>query len=69
MIINDVTGKTKCDFAGCKNLAEHIIVNQSDDKKRMCFCKECLIAMYECVAKFITPKSIEAPFKKPKKLR
>ena len=69
MIITKITHKTKCDYAGCKNMAEVMISSESDIKKKMCFCQECLKAMYEAYSKDVTPKAVEAPFKKQKKLR
>lgn len=69
MILEEVKGKTKCDFAGCKNLADFVVSDASDNKKKMCFCDACLKEIYEIYAKFTVPKSVEAPFKKQKKLR
>lgn len=69
MIINDVSHKTKCDFSGCKNLAETEIKDETDTKKKMVFCKNCLESMLFAYLKTTTPKGVEAPFKKHKKLR
>ena len=69
MVLEEVKNKTKCDFAGCKSLAEFIISDESDNKKKMCFCDTCLNEIYETYAKFTVPKCVEAPFKKQKKLR
>ena len=69
MLYTNITQKTKCDFSGCKNLASVMISHNSDLKKRMCFCDECIDSLYKACAKTITPKAIEAPFKKQKKLR
>lgn len=68
MVITQVTHKTKCDFVGCKNMAEIIIQSQTDLKKKMCFCRECLEALYKAYAKNTTPSGIEAPFKRQKKI-
>lgn len=69
MILNEVTHKTKCDFAGCKNLAEICFADENDTKKKICLCKNCASEIYVILAKQNTPKGIEAPFKKQKKLR
>ena len=60
--------KTKCDFLGCKNLADNTICDNDDLNKKLNLCEKCLQEIYSSVAKTITPKSIDAPFKKPKKL-
>ena len=69
MNINFVSHKTKCDFPGCKNFAEIEIKDENDNKKKMVFCKSCLNNMLNSYLKATTPKAIEAPFKKQKKLR
>lgn len=69
MQITKILIKTKCDFAGCKNLADVSIFDENDNAKKINLCNSCLTKIYECVAKTVVPKSIESPFKKPKKLR
>ena len=69
MEITNVTYKTKCDFSGCKNLAEIIIRDEIDSRREMAFCKSCLDGMLEMYLKTKVPKAVEAPFKKQKKLR
>ena len=69
MEISNITYKTKCDFTGCKNLAEIIVRDEVDSKKEMAFCKECLDNMMNTYLKTKIPKPVEAPFKKQKKLR
>ena len=69
MIINNVSHKTKCDFWGCKNIAEVEVKDENDSKKKMVFCKDCLEGMLVAYKKATTPKGVEAPFKKQKKLR
>lgn len=69
MIVEEVTHKTKCDFCGCKNLADMQIKSLTDNKKRMALCKECLQSIAQVYLKHTTPKSIDAPYKKQKKLR
>ena len=61
--------KTKCDFTGCKNMADIRISDEMDNSKKMDLCDLCLTKIYECIAKTIVPKGLNAPFKKPKKLR
>ena len=56
----------KCDFIGCKNLAKVAFIDSNDKKKKMCYCEECIKQIYETYAKTVTPKAIEAPFKKRK---
>ena len=69
MEIAKLSQKTKCDFAGCKNMADVMFLSKNDSRKKMSFCEECLKTMYEVYAKSVTPKAVEAPFKKQKKLR
>lgn len=69
MHLKKIAIKTKCDFSGCKNLADVSIFDEMDFSRKLNLCNTCLNHIYECVAKTIIPKSIEAPFKKPKKLR
>lgn len=69
MIVTKTTQKTKCDFSGCKNLANFTILNINDSKNKMCFCDNCLKVIYEAYAQVVIPKAVEAPFKKQKKLR
>ena len=68
MEINQTTIKTKCDFCGCKNLAKYSVVISNDSKKRMNFCEECLGELYSAYARICVPKSVEAPFKKKKRI-
>ena len=69
MKIVKIAYKTKCDFPGCKNLAEKNICDEKDSAKKFQLCDECLNNIYNCVAKTIIPKGIEAPFKNQRKLR
>ena len=69
MQITKILIKTKCDFAGCKSMADVSIFDQNDQAKKLDLCNECLTKIYECVAKTIVPKGLESPFKKQKKLR
>lgn len=58
--------KTKCDFVGCKNLANVAFIDENDKKKKMCFCNECAKNVYQTYAKQVTPRAIESPFRKRK---
>ena len=69
MQITKILIKTKCDFPGCKNLAEVSICEENDTSKKLDLCNVCLTKIYESVAKTVVPKSVESPFKKQKKLR
>ena len=69
MNIFNVLHKTKCDFSGCKNMAEKEIKDENDDKKKMVLCKDCLENMLLAYLKQTTPKALQSPFKKQKKLR
>lgn len=69
MQITKILIKTKCDFTGCKNLANISLFDENDLNKKLNLCDSCLTKIYECVAKTIVPKSLETPFKKQKKLR
>ena len=69
MQISKILIKTKCDFPGCKNLADDSIFDENDQAKKLNLCNCCLTKIYECVAKTVVPKGVESPFKKQKKLR
>ena len=69
MQITDILYKQKCDFAGCKNIANFEIKDEQDTKKKMAFCKECLQNIAGVYLQTTTPKQPKAPFKKQVKLR
>lgn len=62
------TLKTKCDFTGCKNLAEFQIFDEGSERSMM-FCGDCIKEMHKCINAHFAPISIIPPFKKTKKLR
>ena len=66
MEIINIVYKTKCDFSGCKNMAEIEIKDETDSRKKMVFCKSCLDNMFNSYLKITVPKAVEAPFKKQK---
>lgn len=69
MEIVKMHNKLKCDFPGCRHLSEVSICDEVDINKRLNLCEDCLTKIYESIAKTITPKSVNAPFKNQKKLR
>ncbi|MBQ8908802.1 MAG: hypothetical protein IJY90_00720 [Clostridia bacterium] len=69
MEINKCAHKAKCDFYGCKNLAEYSFTTKGIIKRDLCFCGECLNGMYQAIAKMQTPKGTTSKFKLNKKLR
>lgn len=69
MEIKKISNKLKCDFPGCKNLADISIGDQLDKNKTFNLCEDCKSKIYECIAKTIVPKGISAPFKKEVKLK
>lgn len=60
---------TKCDFVGCKNLADYQFSTKGILKRELAFCESCLQEMYLEISKMQIPKPVEAPFKLPKRLR
>jgi len=68
MEITKIANKIKCDFPVCKNLASTCLAEPNDKNKRLNLCDECVKKIYECVARVIVPKGVEAPYKKVKKL-
>lgn len=69
MQIYECKQKVKCDFAGCKNVAEFTLVKTGFFKRDICLCRECLKEIHECASKIIVPKAIESPFKLNKRLK
>lgn len=61
--------KVKCDFSGCKNVANYSIVKRGLLRHDICLCRECLDEIYDCVAKIRVPKAVESPFKLNKRLK
>lgn len=69
MEISKCVHKSKCDFYGCKNLAQYSFSVKGIIKRDLCFCEECLKGMYNAIGKLQTPKGTTSPFKLNKKLR
>lgn len=69
MQIEKCVHKTKCDFAGCNNLADYSLSTKGILKRDLCFCEDCLKGIYEAVAKMQTPKGTKSPFKLNERLR
>jgi len=60
--------KTKCDISGCKNIADCVFADEVDCNKKISLCNDCMKKIYECIAKTITPKGVDSPFKKQRKI-
>ena len=69
MKIVKITYKTKCDFPGCRNISSCMVTDERDLGKKLNLCEQCVQDIYACIAKTVTPKSIDAPFKNQKKLK
>ncbi len=60
---------SKCDFAGCNNLADYQLSTKGFLKRELAFCKDCLRDMYVEIAKLQIPKPAQSPFKINKRLK
>lgn len=60
---------TKCDFYGCLNSAKYSFEKDGFRSKRVHLCEQCVRAIYEEIGRFLTPKAVENPFKKPIKTK
>lgn len=69
MQIEKCTRMTKCDFAGCNNLADYCFSTKGILKRELAFCNECLSAMYNEIGKLQTPRATQSPFKLKQRLR
>lgn len=69
MQVEQVIHKTKCDFSGCKNLAQFELKDEIDNKKKIVLCEVCLQNIGKAYLKLTTPKQPQSPFKNQKKLR
>ena len=67
MEIEKCQKKIKCDFNGCKNMAEFSISTKKVFSSKMHFCKECLNGLYLEIGKKLVPKAPKTPFKKGEK--
>ena len=68
VVKSDILYKTKCELAGCKNLAKIMIKDEIDSKKKIELCDECLENIAKVYLKSKVPKGIKAPFKNQKKI-
>ncbi len=59
--------KVKCDFYGCKNMADFSFKTRKVFQKELHFCRSCLNDLYSAIGKNIVPKAAETPFKKKSK--
>lgn len=69
MQIEKCIQKTKCDFAGCNNLATYSLSTKGILKRELCFCDDCLREIYEAIGKTQVPKGVKSPFKQNERLR
>ena len=63
MEIEKCSRPTKCDFAGCNNLATYCFSTKGLIKRELAFCEDRLKEMYREMSKLQIPKPAEAPFK------
>ena len=63
MKVEKCTHKVKCDFGGCRNLADYYVSTRGLFKNEFAFCEECLKELYAELAKLFVPKAIESHFK------
>lgn len=63
MQMEKCTRMTKCDFAGCSNLADYCLSTKGVLKRELAFCSKCLKEMYVEIGKMQTPKATQSPFK------
>ena len=68
MKVDKIEIKTKCDFTGCKKLAEYRFCGEQAEKS-MSFCSECIKELQKCISSKFAPATVDPPFKKTKKLR
>lgn len=64
MEIKKITTKIKCELAGCKNLADYIIVTSDNQRYNFNICESCLKELHKQTSKLITPKSIKNVYQK-----
>lgn len=67
MIVEKSKYKVKCDFYGCHNESCYSFSKNGEMPLNMC--ESCAKELVEDAKKQFTPKAIEAPFKKMKKIR
>ncbi len=61
--------KVKCDFAGCRNVADYSLVKGGLLRRDISLCEECMKEIYACISKLRVPKALESPFKLNKRLK
>ncbi len=55
--------KVKCDFNGCRNLANYYVSTRGFIKNEFAFCENCMKELFEELSKTFVPKAIESHFK------
>ena len=68
MQIYECKHKVKCDFAGCKNIADYSVVRSGILRHDLCFCKTCMQELYDTLGKLLVPKAVKSPFKLNKRI-
>lgn len=69
MKIEKCQHKVKCDFDGCKNLADYYVSTRGFFRNEFAFCKSCMNELFEDLSKIFVPKAIESHFKPNRKRR
>lgn len=67
MIVKIVNKKIKCDFKGCKKIANYSF--SFNGESPLNFCEDCVKEMGEEIKKMFIPKPVEPPFKNMTKSR
>ena len=61
--------RVKCDFMGCRNLADYYVSTRGFVKNEFAFCANCMKGLFEELSKLYVPKAIESHFKPNRKRR
>lgn len=58
MVIKKINYAIRCDIGMCPNQAKYGIENKGKVLRRQLnLCEDCIIELYECLGKLLTPKS------------
>lgn len=69
MKVEKCTHKVKCDFCGCRNLADYCVSTRGLFKNEFAFCEECMKNLYTELSKIFVPKAIDSHYKPNRTLR